>query len=462
MAVFSKLAERLQETFKKLRNKGKLTEKDVEQALREVRLALLEADVNYKVVKDFIGKIKERAVGEEILKSLTPAQQVIKIVNDELTQLMGGTQSKINLVSKPPTVIMLVGLQGAGKTTTAAKLANLLRKQGRRPLMVGADVYRPAAIKQLQVLGEQTGIPVFSLGEKQNPVDISLAAVEYARQGGYDVVTIDTAGRLHINEELMNELVQIKEKVKPHEILLVVDAMTGQDAVNVAKTFHERLGLDGVILTKLDGDTRGGAALSVKAVTGCPIKFVGMGEKVDALEPFYPDRMASRILGMGDILTLIEKAQANIDQEKARQMEQKILQEKFTLEDFLEQLQQMKSLGPLEEIIGMIPGLAGAKQLKNLQFDERELVRIEAIIQSMTPEERRNPEIINSSRKRRIARGSGTTVQDVNRLLKQFFQTQKLMKQLGGMAGFGGRGKFKKGKKGKKAKKGIFPFPFLH
>lgn len=452
MSAFSGLAEKLQETFKKLRGKGKLSENDVNEAMREVRLALLEADVNFKVVKDFITKVKERAIGQEVLQSLTPAQQVIKIVHDELTQLMGGTQSKLATASKPPTILMLVGLQGAGKTTTCGKLANLLRKQGKRPLLVAGDIYRPAAIKQLEILGKQLDIPVFSLGDKQSPVEIAKAAVLHANKYGNDPVIIDTAGRLHINEELMAELLSIKAQVHPQEILLVVDSMTGQDAVNVAETFHDLLGLDGVILTKLDGDTRGGAALSVKAVTGRPIKFVGLGEKLDALEPFYPERMASRILGMGDVLTLIEKAQANFDAEKAKEMERKLRQQHFTLEDFLEQLQQMKSMGPLEDLLGMIPGMGKVKQLKNLQVDEKELVHTEAIIKSMTREERRNPDLINGSRKRRIALGSGTSVQSVNRLLKQFSEAQKMMRQFGDMAHMSK----KHAKKGKKAIK--FPF----
>lgn len=450
MSAFSSLAEKLQNTFKKLRGKGKLSEKDIETAMREVRLALLEADVNFKVVRDFIATIKERALGHEVMESLTPAQQVIKIVNEEMTSLMGGTQSKIALASKPPTVLMLTGLQGAGKTTTASKLASYFKRQGRRPLLVACDVYRPAAIKQLEVLGQQLDIPVFSLGDNISPVDIAEAAVNHALDNGYDLIILDTAGRLHIDEELMDELVNIKRTASPHEVLLVVDAMTGQDAVTVAESFHETLGLDGIIMTKLDGDTRGGAALSVKAVTGRPIKFVGMGEKLDALEPFHPDRMASRILGMGDVLTLIEKAQATMDQEKAKEMEYKLRQQEFTLEDFLDQLNQMKSMGPLEDIIGMIPGLGSAKQLKNLQVDEKDLKHVEAIIQSMTGEERRKPEIMNASRKRRIAQGSGTRVQDVNRLLKQFQEARKMMKQLGDMAG-GGR----------KGKKGSFRFPLF-
>ncbi len=447
MAAFSSLTAKLQETFKKLRNKGKLSEKDVREAMREVRLALLEADVNYRVVKDFVGKVMERATGQEVMESLTPAQQVIKIVNEEMTLLMGGNQSQIHFASKPPTVIMLAGLQGSGKTTTAGKLANYFKKQGRRPLLVAGDVYRPAAIKQLQVLGEKLEIGVFSMGDGISPVQIASSAVDYAREHSHDLIIIDTAGRLHIDEELMSELKDIKREIEPHEILLVVDAMTGQDAVNVAEAFHQEIHIDGVIITKLDGDTRGGAALSVKAVTGQPIKFVGMGEKLDALEPFYPDRMASRILGMGDVLTLIERAQANLDLEKAREMERKLRQQEFTLEDFLDQLAQVKSMGPLEEILGMMPGLGGARQLKNLQVDEQELKRIEAIIYSMTPEERRNPVIINGSRKKRIAKGSGTRVQDVNRLLKQFAEANKMMRQLGDMSGASQR----MAKKGKKA-----------
>jgi signal recognition particle subunit SRP54 len=454
MAAFSGLAEKLQETFKKLKGKGKLGENDVNEAMREVRVALLEADVNFKVVKDFISKVKARAVGVEVLESLTPAQQVIKIVNEELTQLMGGLQSKLKFSNRPPTIIMLVGLQGAGKTTTCGKLAGFLRKQGKRPLLVAGDIYRPAAIKQLQVLGEQLNIPVFSMGDQKSPVDIAQASVEHAKSFGNDVVIIDTAGRLHVNEELMGELSNIKKHVYPDEILLVVDAMTGQDAVNVAETFNNQLGIDGLILTKLDGDTRGGAALSVKAVTGCPIKFAGIGEKLDALEPFHPERMASRILGMGDVLTLIEKAQANFDEQKAREMEKKLRQQQFTLEDFLDQLQQMKSMGPLEDLIGMIPGMGSNKQLKNLQLDEKELLHTEAIIKSMTPEERRNPGIINGSRKRRIAAGSGMGVQQVNRLLKQFTEAQKMMKQLGGMANLAK-------KHGKKGKKIGLKFPFF-
>ncbi len=446
--AFEGLSDRLQDIFKKLRGKGKISEDDVRLAMREVRLALLEADVNFKVVKDFISKVSTRAVGQEVLASLTPGQQIIKIVHDEMTTLMGGVESKLVLSSRTPTVIMAVGLQGAGKTTTVAKLSKTLIKQGRRPLMVACDIYRPAAIKQLQVLGEQTTVPVFSMGQN-DPVNIARGSIEHARANNRDVVILDTAGRLHINEQLMEELANIKAAVNPDEILLVVDAMTGQDAVNVAESFHEQLGLTGVVLTKLDGDTRGGAALSVKAVTGCPIKLVGMGEKLDALETFFPERMASRILGMGDILSLVEKAQANIDQKKAREMERKIRSQEFTLQDFLEQMQQVRSMGPLDELLGMIPGVG--KQIKSMKgdFDEKEVLRIEAIIQSMTARERANPSIINGSRKKRIAQGSGSRVQDVNRLLKQFEESRKLMKQFADMGS-------------KKGKRGLPPikFPF--
>lgn len=452
--MFQGLSEKLQETFKRLKGKGKLTEADVNEAMREVRMALLEADVNFKVVKDFVAKVKERSIGQEVLEALSPGQQVIKIVNEEMVALMGGVSSKINISSKPPTVILLVGLQGAGKTTHAAKLANMLKKQGKHPLLVACDIYRPAAIKQLQVLSEQIKVPVFSLGQ-ENPVKIAQASIQQATTQGQDVVIIDTAGRLHINEELMGELRDIKSSVKPHEILLVVDAMTGQDAVNVAESFHQELGVDGVILTKLDGDTRGGAALSVKAVTGCPIKFAGIGEKMDALEAFYPERMASRILGMGDVLTLIEKAQEAFDEKQAREMEQKLRNKEFTLDDFLDQMQQLKKMGPMSSILEMIPGVG--KQLKDVQINEKDMAHVEAIIHSMTPEERRKPTLIKDSRKRRIAKGSGTSVQEVGRLLKQFEQMQKMMKQFAGAPGMGMLGK---GKKGKKGKKPGFRFPF--
>ena len=451
--MFQGLSDKLQETFKRLKGKGKLKEADVTEAMREVRVALLEADVNFKVVKDFVAKVKERSIGLDVLESLSPAQQVIKIVHEEMIALMGGATGKILIASKPPTVIMLIGLQGAGKTTHAAKLANMLNKQGKHPLLVACDIYRPAAIKQLQVLGEQLKLPVFSLGQ-ESPVKIAKASLEHAHSNGHDVVIIDTAGRLHINEELMGELRDIKTAVKPHEILLVVDAMTGQDAVNVAESFHKELGLDGIILTKLDGDTRGGAALSIKAVTGCTIKFAGMGEKMDAIEPFHPDRMASRILGMGDVLTLIEKAQESFDEKKAKEMEQKLRKQEFTLDDFLDQMQQMKKMGPLSSILEMLPGVG--KQLKDVKIDEKDTAHIEAIIRSMTAEERRKPVLIKDSRKKRIAKGSGTSVQEVGSLLKRFEQMQKMMKQF---AGPGGMGMLGGGKKGKKGKKPGFRFP---
>ncbi len=440
------LTEKLQSTFKRLRGKGKLSEKDVNAALREVKMALLEADVNFKVVKDFISILKERAIGAEVLESLTPAQHVVKIVNEELTRLMGGEQSKINIASKPPTIVMLVGLQGAGKTTSAGKLAKLMHKQGRRPLLVAGDIYRPAAIKQLQVLGEQLDIPVFTMGDKHSPVDIAKGALQQAKSINCDMLIIDTAGRLHIDEVLMEELKAVKDHIHPHEILLVVDAMTGQDAVNVAETFNEQLGIDGVILTKLDGDTRGGAALSVRAVTNRPIKFVGMGEKLDALEPFHPERLSSRILGMGDMLSLIEKAQTSFDAKKAQDMEKKIREQSFTLEDFFDQLQQVKQMGPLDQIMGMIPGMNNMKNVPGGEVDEKQLAKIEAVICSMTPHERQQPEIINGSRRRRIALGSGTRVQDVNSLLKQFAQAKKMMKKISDM------------QKGGKKMGGKFPF----
>lgn len=442
--AFEGLADRLQNAIKKIRGSQKVTEDDLKETLREVRMALLEADVNFKVVKDFVARIKERAMGQEVQASLTPGQFIIKIVNEELTDLLGGTQSKLMVASKPPTVIMLVGLQGAGKTTTAGKLANHLRKNGKKPLLVAGDVYRPAAIKQLQVLGEQLNIPVFSLGDQVSPVEIAKQSMSKAFSLACDTVIIDTAGRLHINEELMGELKDIKKTVKPHEILLVVDAMTGQDAVTVAESFNNDLGIDGLIVTKLDGDARGGAVLSVKAVTGRPVKFVGMGEKLDALEPFHPDRMASRILGMGDVLSLIEKAQAVFDAEDAAKLEKKLRKEEFTLEQFLEQMQQVKKLGSLESILGMLPGMGNISQkLKDANVDEKELDRVEAIIRSMTLAERRNPNIINGSRRKRIATGSGTRVQDVNKLLKNFEQSKKMMKKIKGMNKFASKGGFK-------------------
>lgn len=430
--AFEGLADKLQNTLKKLRGAGKLNEKDVKEAMREVKMALLEADVSFKVVKDFINKVTERSVGQEVLESLTPGQQVIKIVNEQMTELMGNTNSKIMFASKPPTVLMMVGLQGAGKTTTCGKLAMLLKKQGKNPLLVACDVYRPAAIKQLQVVGGQVGVEVFNMGDKVDPVDISKAAIAHSQKNGNDLVIIDTAGRLHIDEELMGELEEIKQNVKPTEILLVVDSMTGQDAVNVAESFNEKLGIDGVILTKLDGDTRGGAALSVKAITGKPIKFAGMGEKLDDLEPFHPDRMASRILGMGDVLSLIEKAQSVFDEKKAMELEKKMRTQQFTFDDFLDQLQQMKKMGPMSSLLEMIPGMNSSK-LKGMEVDEKELVRVEAIIRSMTKKERLNPDIINGSRRKRIAAGSGTTIQDVNRVMKNFEQSKKMMKQFAGM-----------------------------
>ncbi|NMA83145.1 MAG: signal recognition particle protein [Epulopiscium sp.] len=438
--AFESLSDKLQGVFKQLKSKGKLTEKDVKAALREVRLALLEADVNFKVVKTFIKNIQDRAIGGEVLESLTPGQQVIKIVHEELISLMGSTQSELTFSSTPPTIYMMVGLQGAGKTTTAAKLAGLLKKQGKRPLLIACDVYRPAAIKQLQVVGGQLGIPVFAMGDTLNPVDIAKSGIEYAKNNNNDVILIDTAGRLHIDETMMDELINIKDAAKPKEILLVVDAMTGQDAVNVAEHFNEQLEISGVILTKLDGDTRGGAALSVRSVTQKPIKFIGMGEKLDDLHAFHPDRMASRILGMGDILTLIEKAQDSIDDKKAAELEQKIRSAEFSFEDFLDQMQQVKKMGPLNQLMGMIPGMS--QQMGDIEIDEKEMDRIEAIILSMTLEERRNPSILNGSRKRRIAKGCGMNIQDVNKLVKQFEQTRKMMKQFSGMMK-GKKGKFK-------------------
>ncbi|MCG0237945.1 MAG: signal recognition particle protein [Firmicutes bacterium] len=432
--MFEGLSEKLQEVMRRLRGKGKLTEEDVAEAMREVRRALLAADVNFKVARDFVNRVSARAVGAEVMESLTPAQQVVKIVHEELTALMGGEAARLAAAPQPPTVVMLVGLQGAGKTTHAAKLAVLLKKQGRRPLLVAADIYRPAAIRQLQVLGEQAGVPVFSLGQ-EDPVRIATEAVAHARSQGLDYVLVDTAGRLHVDQELMAELQRIRDAVGPHEVLLVVDAMTGQDAVNVAEQFHQQLGITGVILTKLDGDTRGGAALSVRAVTGQPIKFVGVGEKLDALEPFHPDRMASRILGMGDVLSLIEKAQAALDAQKALELQQKVQRAEFNLEDFREQLREMRKLGPIDQWLALLPGFDQIKKQlpENLQVGEKELRRMEAIINSMTVEERRHPEIIDTRRKHRIARGSGTTIADVNRLLKQFEETRKLMKQFAGM-----------------------------
>ena len=426
--MFQSLSEKLENAFRKFKSKGKLTEADVKVGMREIKLALLEADVNFKVVKDFINKVSARAVGSEVLESLLPAQQIVKIVNEELTALMGGSQAKLEISSKPPTVVMMVGLQGAGKTTHAGKLAGLYKKQGKRPLLVACDVYRPAAIKQLQIVGEKLDIPVFTLGDKESPVKIAEEGVKFAIQKGYDMVFIDTAGRLHIDDTLMGELQAIKEKTHPTEILLTVDAMIGQDAVTVAETFNERLDVTGVILTKLDGDTRGGAALSIKHVTGKPIKFVGMGEKLDTIEPFHPERMASRILGMGDVLSLIEKAEQAYDEKKAAELEQKMRESTFTLDDYLDQFAQIKKMGSLDQLMGMMPGMnPGA--LKDAKIDEKALAHTEAIIKSMTKKEREKPEIIGASRKKRIAAGSGTSVEEVNKLLRQFDQIKKLMKQ---------------------------------
>ena len=436
--MFDSLTEKLGSVFKKLRGHGKLSEQNINEALKEVRLALLEADVNFKVVKDFIDRIHTRAVGQEVLESLTPAQQVVKIVHEELISLMGGVNNGLALSYKPPIPFMLVGLQGSGKTTSAAKLGKFLKDKGRKPFLVPADVRRPAAIEQLKKLGEQLGIPVFGSDPKESPLRICQKALAWADENEGDILIIDTAGRLHIDEALMKELEEIKEAVNPREILLVADAMTGQDAVNVAKKFNETLDLHGVILTKLDGDARGGAALSIKSVTGKPIKFIGVGEKLDALELFHPDRMASRILGMGDVLSLIEKAQETIDAKKAQELERKILKDKFTLEDFREQLQQIKKMGSIDQILSMIPGMGKMKLPANLQGSEKELVKVEAIINSMTWNERRSPEILNGSRRLRIAKGSGTSVQDVNQLLKQYLQTKKMIRQFkkGGIRGF--------------------------
>ncbi|WP_066893823.1 signal recognition particle protein [Clostridium nigeriense] len=448
--AFEGLSDKLQEAFKKLRGKGKLTEKDIKEAMREVKLALLEADVNFKVVKQFISRVSEKCVGDEVLESLTPAQQVIKIVNEELTELMGGSESKLNFNSVGPTVIMMVGLQGAGKTTMSGKLALQLRKQNKKPLLVACDIYRPAAIKQLEVVGKQIDIPVFQMGDKVSPVDIAKAGIAHARENGNNVIIIDTAGRLHIDEALMDELKSIKAEVKPQEILLVVDSMTGQDAVNVAESFNNTLDVSGVILTKLDGDTRGGAALSIRHITEKPIKYIGVGEKMSDFEVFYPDRMASRILGMGDVLSLIEKAQQAFDDNEAKELSAKMLENDFTYEDYLSAMEQMKKLGSLSKIMEMIPGLP--KEAKNIDFDagEKELNKVKSIIYSMTPKERRNPKLIagSSSRKKRIAKGSGTSLQDVNKLIKGFDMMRKQMKQMKSFQ--------------KKSKKGFFgKLPFM-
>ncbi len=443
--AFESLGDKLQGVFKKLRGKGRVSEKDIKEAMREVRMALLEADVNFKVAKDFINKVSEKAMGADVLESLTPGQQIVKIVRDELVELLGGTESKIAVSPSLPTVVMMVGLNGAGKTTTSAKLAGLLKKQGKKPMLAACDVYRPAAVKQLQVVGEAVGVYVYSVEGATDPVKVAESAVKNCDKSKYDTVIIDTAGRLHINEELMDELKAIKKAVNPTEILLVVDAMTGQDSVNIAKGFEEAVGIDGVVLTKLDGDTRGGAALSVKAVTGKPVKFSGVGEKLTDIEPFYPDRLASRILGMGDMLTLIDKAQEAFDEKKAIELEQKLKSQRFDLNDFLDQMEQMKGMGSLEQLAGMIPGV-NAKALSGATIDQKHMAHTEAIIKSMTMAERENPSIINASRKRRIAAGCGLTVADVNRLLKQFEEMQKMIKQF-----MGGAAKHKKKK---------FRFPF--
>jgi len=432
--MFQSLSEKLNNAFKKFRSKGKLTEADVKVGMREIKLALLEADVNFKVVKSFVNTVSERAVGAEVLESLMPAQQIVKIVNEELINIMGGSQAKLTISPKPPTVIMMVGLQGAGKTTHAGKLAGMYKKQGKRPLLVACDVYRPAAIKQLEIVGAQLDIPVFQMGDKVSPVKIATEGLKYAEQKGYDMVFIDTAGRLHIDEELMEELKNIKAKVEPSEILLTVDAMIGQDAVNVAQSFNDLLDITGVILTKLDGDTRGGAALSVRYITGKPIKFIGTGEKLDMIEAFHPDRMASRILGMGDVLSLIEKAEQAYDEKKAAELEQKLRQATFTLEDYLDQFKQMKNMGSVEQLMAMMPGVKPGA-LKDAKIDEKAMGRVEAIILSMTPKERNNPDILNASRKKRIAAGAGTTVEEVNKLLRQFEQIKALIKQFSGKKG---------------------------
>jgi len=461
--AFEGLSGRLQDVFKQLRGKGKLSEKDVKDAMREVRLALLEADVNFKIVKEFVKNVTEKAVGESVLNSLSPGQQVVKIVNDELISLMGGEHSSLTYASKSPTIYMMVGLQGAGKTTSTGKLAGIVRKQGKRPLLVACDVYRPAAVKQLEIVGKGYNIPTFSVEGSKNPVEIAKKSLEYAKENGNDLVIIDTAGRLHIDEELMDELKNIKEELQPQEILLVVDAMTGQDAVTVAETFNEMLSIDGIIMTKLDGDTRGGAALSVRQITGKPIKFVGMGEKMEDLEIFHPDRMASRILGMGDVLSLIEKAQANFDEEESKKLEQKLRNNDFNLEDFLKQMQQIKKMGPLQNLLGMLPGMNTLPEGVDLSESEKAMGGVEAMIFSMTVEERQNPSIINGARKKRIAQGSGKTIQEVNSLLKQFEEMRKMIKQFQNPSSSMmkmARGKKGKGGKGNKNSGNNFPFRF--
>jgi signal recognition particle subunit SRP54 len=432
--MFESLSDKLDAIFKKLKGRGLLKEEDVDVALKEIRLALLEADVNFKVVKDFVEHVRERAIGKEVLESLSPGQQVVKIVHDSLCELLGVSNSRIQLAPNPPTIVMMIGLQGSGKTTTSAKLALFFKKEGRRPLLVAADLQRPAAIDQLVALGKQIDVPVFATKEIKDPVTVCSAAVKQAKLDGRDVVILDTAGRLHINEDLMNELLRVKGTVNPREILLVADAMTGQDAVNMAKSFNEQIGIDGIILTKMDGDARGGAALSIRSVTGKPIKFIGSGEKVDTLEPFYPDRIAGRILGMGDVLTLIEQAQQTIDLKEAEKFQKQIMDESFTFEDLRDQLKKLRSMGPLENLLGMIPGMN--KAMKDVKVDEKEFVKIEAIINSMTPKERRNHNIINGSRKKRIAAGSGTTAADINQLVKQYLEMKKMMKMFKGKKGF--------------------------
>ncbi|NLJ27009.1 signal recognition particle protein [Desulforhabdus amnigena] len=451
--MFDNLSDRLQKIFKNLRGQGKLTEENIQSALREVRMALLEADVHYKVAKDFVASIAERAIGQEVMQSLTPGQQVIKIVNEALTELMGGRAEPLRLIGKPPVCLMMVGLQGSGKTTTTAKLARKLVQEKRRPCLVPADVYRPAAIDQLVTLAGQLKLPVYASSVQQRPEEIAREALAYAKQQNCDTLLVDTAGRLHVDTELMAELGRLKEILEPNEILLVADAMTGQDAVQVAGKFHDMLGVTGVILTKLDGDARGGAALSIRSVTNCPIKFIGTGEKLDALEVFHPDRMSSRILGMGDVLSMIEKAQEAFDEKQAQELAQKFREDTFSLEDFRNQLKQIKKLGSLEQILGMLPGMGMLKELKKMQVDEKEFVRMEAIINSMTKGERKNADIINASRRRRIADGSGTSVQEVNRLLKSYNESRKMMRQ---MMGGGSAGKKKKGKV--RRKRAFFPF----
>lgn len=428
--MLESLTDKLQGVFKRLRSKGTLTERDVEEALREVRLVLLEADVNFRVVKEFIAKVRERSVGEDILKSLTPGQQVIKIVNEEMITLLGGEAVKLTIAPKPPTVIMLAGLHGSGKTTTCGKLAHLLKKQGKNPLLVAADIYRPAAVKQLQTLGEQLSVKVFSLGDASDALAVAKGAMKAAETGGHDVVILDVAGRLHIDEEMMSELKRMRQSIPITEVLLVVDAMTGQDAVNVAQQFNEALEINGIILTKLDSDTRGGAALSARAVTGKPIKFIGVSEKLDGLEPFYPERLASRILGMGDVLSLIERAESAVDEQKAAEMERRLLENKFDLEDYLQQLQEVRKMGPIDQIFSMIPGLGAS--MKGLKVEDKQVDKVEALIRSMTMEERRNPHILNGSRRRRIAMGSGTSVQDINRLIHQFEEMKKMIRMMSG------------------------------